>query len=293
MIRADSSLAAFVRGTYAARHLGIAPATIDVYCYAVRSLEKFAGRRLSLADLNDDLLYAWLSQRLGEVSVRTVRRERGDLLTVWRWAADNGFCLSKPGRIAAPKQHRREPVAWTVEEMRRLVAACDQLTGRSRTTGIAWSAWARSLILTCYYTGARIGALMQVRPADIDLDKATITLRPETQKPRREGILRLPPVAVEAIRAICDPARSLVWRLHRSKRSPRHHLTRLLKAAGLTVDRYHAFHCLRKTCYTHTAIAAGLAVASRQLGHRSDLSSVYLDRSQLPEPQAADVLPRL
>lgn len=66
-----------------------------------------------------------------------------------------------------------------------------------------------------------------------------------------------------------------------------------LKDDVMEIDRRSKFHRWRKTTYTMCAKAGGIAVAGKQLGHKTDMSAYYLDPSMLDDVQAADLMPVL
>lgn len=293
MIDVPRNLTGFLLGVYAPHRLSVSGKTIDQYGYAVRSLEKYASRPLAIGDLSDDLILSWLRSRLADVSPKTVKRERGDVLTIWRWAAAHGYCDTPPGDIPTIRVPHKLPVAWTVDEFERVVSTCRGLTGEMRGTGINRSAWWSSLMIFLYWSGARITAALEVRSLDVNMERRLVILRAETAKTGVEQALHLHDQAVAAIAGHYDPARELVWPYPYNSRRRWIHLKAILRDAHLPCDRYRMFHCIRRTTYTMAVKFGSRAIAQRQLGHRTDMSRYYEDPTQIDQQQAADVLPTL
>lgn len=287
------NLSAFLAAVYLPHRLSVSDSTAAQYGYALRSLERHAGRPLKISELSESLVLPWLRARLKEVSPRTVKRERGDVLTIWRWAHKHGYTSLPPPDIPPIRLPRRVPVAWTLDEYERVVATCRSLRGNMRGTGISRSAWWSSLMIFLYWSGARISAALQVRSADVSMLRRLVVLRADSSKTGEEQVVHLHDQAVAAIAGHFDLARELVWPYPYGRRQKFIQLKAILRTAGLPNGRERMFHCVRRTCYTLTYRFGGRAMASAQLGHHTDMSEHYLDTSQLEEQTAADVLPPL
>jgi integrase len=227
------------------------------------------------------------------VSAKTVKRERGDLLTLWRFAYKQGLCRESPIDVPTVKIARRNPNSWTAAEYTALLATCAGLRGEMRATGISKAAWWGSLSTFLYWIGCRIGAALAIRPADMDLRRRLVRLRAEGAKTGIEQTLLLHPQAVAAVASIYSPDRQRVWPYPYSRRRLWEHYKQILRRAGLPSDRSSMFQRTRRTTYTLCVKYGSKEVASRQLGHKTDMSRYYLDESQLDIQQAATVLPPL
>lgn len=286
-------LSAWLGSVYAPHRLGISPLTVTQYGYACTSLENFCGRPVAVAELTDDLVLRWLQQRLQEVSPNTVKRERRTILTLWRWASRHGYNSTPPIDIPMIHVPRMPVVTWELADVERVVVACRAQRGEMRGTGISRAAWWSSLILFLHWVAPRIRAALAVSPADLDLERRSVLLRADVAK---NGEMQLLAVADQALAAIAGhycPHRKYVWPYPYNFRQLWPQLKRILQTAGLAHDRYHMFHCFRRTCYTQIVKFSSRDIAQRQLGHRSDMSRFYEDRSKLNDQQAAHVLPEL
>ena len=293
MISSVQSLIHFVESVYALHRLGISQSTITQYGYACTSLEKFAGRPVIIAELTDDLILRWLQQRLHEVSPNTVKRERRTILTLWRWAARHGYNSTPPIDIPMIRVPQQPVVTWELNEVERVVVAARAQRGEMRGTGISRAAWWSSLILFLHWVAPRIRAALAVTPADLNMERRSVLLRADIAKTGEMQLLAVSDQALAAIAGHYCPHRERVWPYPYNGRQLWPQLKRILKAAGLPYDRTRMFHCFRRTCYTQTVKHGSRDIAQRQLGHRTDMSRYYEDRSKLNERQAAHVMPEL
>jgi hypothetical protein len=112
--------------------------------------------------------------------------------------------------------------------LQRLLAACDSLTGRLRTTRIRWRLLARAWILVAYYSGLR-GCDLLTLPLDVLLAGRPFVVR--QAKTDWPVTVILPADAIEAVRATVPPMRPLFLPV---KRATIYDIARrLLKEAGL------------------------------------------------------------
>jgi len=287
------SLSDYIENVYAPGRLTLRPTTVAQYLYAAQSLQKFYAEPVEVDSLCDDMVLPWLSARLRQVSPRTVKRERGDVLTIWRWAHKKGHCPVGPIDIPTIRCVKRIPAYWRVDELERLIGACRALSGTMKGTAIPKAAWWSSFILFLYDTGSRLSAAMAVGPGDLSLAQRCVVLRADAAKTGIEQAINLSDQTVAAVAGHYATDREFVWPWCYSKRRIWPKLKRLLTAANLPHDRYRMFHCLRRTTATLTAAASSIDVARRQLGHTTEaMTRNYINEAALSLPQSADVLPR-
>lgn len=211
------------------------------------------------------------------------------LNAVLRWGAAHGLCPSI--RLPKIKTPPTVPEAWTQEEFNRLLAAASTMPGMVGR----WPAkdWWPALLLTLYWTGARLSSVLRARPTDLDLQ--TGALRLMQTKNGRPLVCRLHAQAIEAIRRVYDPQadRLFVWPKHMSKFWAAHR--QIVLAAGLPYRPYKTgTYRIKRTCLSY-CWAADPAIAQRQADH----SSAEITRRHYVDPrlvqiearQAADVLP--
>ena len=273
---------------------GISSSTIDQYDRTIRHFQRFAGRALAPSDFSTALLLRYLQRRLNQVSAKTVKRERGDLLALWRMAARLGKCSPPNDEIPPIKVPRRLPVTWRPEQVAAILAESRRLHGEIRGTGIRRADWYTSLILFLYDTGARFGAALAVRPDQLDPVGRCAVLAGDRAKTGVEQVVAFSQDTADVIQRHWPQSvlAKRIWPQPYRREQPYRQLSQILRKAGLPADRYHKFTCFRRTCYTLATRYGSQEIARRQLGHRTDMSAHYLDPRQLDTPQAVLFLPR-
>jgi integrase len=276
---------------YLAERLDISPHTAAYYRAAVSGLEQWAGRPIDLADLSKPFLLAWLSS-LADRAPSTVNTRRGAILTLWRSAADAGLCPSPPPRIPKRRTPRRDPVAWTLDELRRLYATAGDLPGAWGDCPIA-GAWRLAIAVT-WETGCRLDELLLARPADLDAANACWTVPAEHTKGRAADHIYHLTADTIALAAALPAGRDRLFPFPWGRRQLWVHFGHLLRAAGLPDDRQHKWHCLRRTASTYAALARGDEWAARAIGHTLSVArQSYISRRIAPAIRLADALPSL
>lgn len=178
-----------------------------------------------------------------------------------------------------------------MEQFRQLLLTCRGWSGA--VADIPARLYWETLFRLLFDSGMRIGAMHLVRRSDLDLERAAILVRPETQKQRAgQWIPFCPDGTLPLVRAIWLPDRTLLfpWPFHVSTFYNR--LNRLLKAADLPTDRRSKCHRVRRTHASYLTAAGGDAMES--LGHSSPkVTQGYLDPRITGTQRAVDFLPKL
>ena len=213
----------------------------------------------------------WLDELRETRAPDTVRTQRGNLLVVWWWAYREGLVREPPLRVRRLRPISRSPTAWTVEEVRTLIAAAESYQTRPHWTG--------SLIRAAYDTGLRLGDLLSLRR-----DQVGPTLRVTQHKTRRVIHLVLRPETLTAIdrHVAIAPPHILAWPLWGRREAFYRHFNRIVRAADI---RPGTFRWLRRTAATQLErIEPGRG--TELLGHqsRSTTEAWYIDRGQLGTP---------
>lgn len=278
---------------YAALRPGLRPASLAQYRIAVRRLDAWAGRQVRLAELCPELMGRWLRSMASGCAV-TANSKARQVKTLWRAAADEGHC-EPPRRLARLPETERVPKAWTIEEVNRLVAACRNARPDYWPNGQRPALWWPAIVVTVYWTGARVGAVLAARTSECDLTQGVLALvEPKTRKAR---LHRLPAKCVQALQPLYDPARELLFPWPYTRRVLWRQFRRLVEAAGLPAAKgnHNLFHKLRRTHASYAAARGGLALAAASLGHSSAALTLkhYVDPRIYRQPSAADVLPVL
>jgi integrase len=254
----------------------------------VRQLYAHAGRPLSLEESDRPLLAAWaesLLQTHGPITINNKLRMVRSLLLA---AYDDDLLDRPPRRIRRLPEDLPPPEAWTVDEVRRLLAHLDCEGGRVGQSPA--SDWWTSLVLVVYWTACRIGALLRVEVSDY---QPGVGLTVKRQKNGHQQWYALPPACCERLeRVLPDSGRIWHWPYH--KRTLWSQFRRHIEAAGLPCPRTgrSLFHRLRRTNASYCA-AEDPAIAQRQLDHADYAVTLrsYVDPRIASRRSAIDVLP--
>jgi len=176
---------------------------------------------------------------------------------------------------------QKVPRAWAYDEFKRLYEVANCLPGR---VGVQLARiWWPSLIAAAYHTGSRIGALLQVRWADIDLGRGFLVLRAESTKTKQEQIFKLPDYVIAKIKAMEWPTRELVWEWPHCRRYFfaffRKKIARPAQLEPMAGERFGLFHKIRRTAASLAAARGGITAAQVLLGHSSAKTTMthYID----------------
>ena len=143
----------------------------------VRSLEKWLGRSLLTSELDDELVNGWVvtmsSNGLAKVTAKT---RRGRLLTLWRAAHRAGYCEAAPGEIRTTKVPFKAPVAWSIEEVRKLLGVAESMRWPSMRSSVSRGEFFGLAIRLAWDTALHFRDLERLKKAVFDLERtATVT----------------------------------------------------------------------------------------------------------------------
>lgn len=163
--------------------------TIRQYRIAVTLFERWRGSAAALTDLDAVEVSAWLRDLAGTRAPATVRAKRVQLMSLWRAAADDGFCPMPTRRVRSVRVPASDPVAWTHAEVCHLLAACSRLKRRHRC-GLRRSVWWDLAIRVAWDTGLRWGDMVNLRVDQVSQD-GLVSVR--QSKVRRSIVCQLTP----------------------------------------------------------------------------------------------------
>ena len=251
-----------------------------------------------LTDLTDEQVTSYMQWMLDQgFSRATVNSNRSVIIATWRFTYRKKLVDRLPD-VDKLKEYRRLPVAWSIEQMGQMLAACASRPGMVGDIRAAdfWPA----LLLLLFDTGLRLKATLSIERGHVDLDTRWLIVPAENQKQAAEQRFLLSPQTVEAIRLVWEPPRRLLFPWPWSEPKIWKQYGKIIAQAGLPNGPKSKFHKLRKTCASHIAKVAGIDAASRQLGHsgesitkryvdptiaRSEVDGVvHLPRPKLPGP---------
>jgi len=220
-----------------------------------------------------DQANAWLDDmRQRRLAPDTLRTQRTNLLCVWWWGFREQHLSEPPLRLRKLRPIRRSPQAWTVDEVRQLIATAETFPRRS--------VWTASLVRAGYDSALRLGDLLELAVGQVNCCAIRLT----QHKTGAPILVHLRPETMAAIaqqtagRTVGD----LVWPLWGRREAFYKHFRHVVAAAGI---RPGTFRWLRKTAATQLErVAPGQATPL--LGHasRATTEAWYIDRSQLDRP---------
>jgi integrase len=204
--------------------------TVRQYRIAVNLIDRWAGRPVRLDELNERLASEWLQAYSSTVAPHTVRAKKQALLALWRAASDEGLCDEpRTRRVRRVRLPERVVVAWTKEEVERLLAAAATLP-RWHRCGLRRSAWWDLAIRVAWDSGIRWGDLVSLRVDQIGPDGSCTLSQRKTAK---VSAFRLSPSTLAALRASLEACpRKLVCPWPTSPETFRDQMTRLVAKAG-------------------------------------------------------------
>jgi integrase len=290
----ECSLEKLVTGEYVASKMNIAAdSTLNQYAWAIARFSKFLGRPALLDDLTDETVGRWLrSMRDEGLAVPTINGYLAKVKAFWNWCAKKRYVDKFPTLQDMPTP-RRIPRAWTIAQMRQLLAACDKMKGA--VAGARASLWWRAFVTVCFDTGERSGALLALRWEHFDADRGQLESPAEIRKGGKKAMLyRLRPEAVEALEAIRLPEREVIFAWDRSLATFYTGYRRLLKHAKLPWESHRSGpQKVRRTFATF--VEAGGGDATQALDHTSRRVTVnsYLDARLIERPSPNRLLPSL
>ena len=286
-----------------APHKDLCERTVTMYVATLARLRDFLGREPTVDDLDDLTIAKFLRWRRVTqhskwklISPASLAKDSAHIRTLWNWLAKKRWKRSDGEMIefpdyARPKVPRPVPKAYKAEELVRLVEVGRQRKGLVSGKPAAWY-WPTK-IMAMFQTGERIGAVLQIRWSEVDLERHTLTFLAATRKGHRETITRpITPDLAKMLAAQKGPPEARVWPWldDREPLSAYNSLRVLCRVAG--VD-YKPFHAIRKSTASYLK-RAGIS-ARKQLGHSSEemAENHYYDEEITGRESNLDYLPDL
>jgi integrase len=263
--------------------------TIRLYGCTISAFEKFLERPAGLEDAFDEITMArFLSKRASTRSPFTAEKERSQLMAIVRFAHSRRACGDRPLPCVPPTPlPERVPEAWSIESLQQLLKATEK-----SSEPVFW----RAIVLVCWETAERIGAVTSITKGDIERD--TVLVRAEYRKgKKRDRIYSLSEETAAAVGKLAkDKTRDQkIFEWRNRKTNLWYAFGKIVEAAGLGGGRRAKFHMLRRSAATHYAARVGFAGATELLDHSSPrVTRAYIDpRFIKTGPQPCDVLPSI
>lgn len=271
------------------RKLEIGPDTRRQYRYALNDWARTLGHEPTLIDLDDDSLLVWMRALMDRRDPRplspwTINERVGRVRSLWTWLAKRGLINTFPTcrRIPAPDP---APRAWTQEELARLFAAADLEGGLIGK--VPARLWWRARLAFHWFCGERKGAVDALRRDWVRLDSTPpVAIIPASVRKGRKknAVYHLPLPLVQALRAIWQPPRELMFESDRSDATYWKTWDRILKRAGLPTGRRSKTQALRISHATWQKKLGG--DPTKALMHSDPMTTIkhYIDAAFDPPP---------
>lgn len=276
--------------------------SVKMYESTLDRFRDFLGHEPTVDDL-DDLTAAkfirWRSstvhdQKRGLISPASLAKDSAHLRSLWtwlakkRWKRSDGELIEFPD-YARPRVPKPVPKAYKAEELAKLFQEARHRKGLVGGKPAAWY-WTTKL-LALFQTGERIGAVLQIRWSEVDLERRTLTFLAATRKGHRETktVAITPQLSAMLARQQGKPEeRVWPWLDDRALLSCYGSLRVLCRTAGVP---YKPFHAIRKSTASYLK-RAGVS-AKKQLGHSSEemAETHYYDEEITGRESNLDYLP--
>jgi integrase len=204
------TLGAYAREAYSLRR-DCKPSTLRQYQISADLFERWAGRPIQLAELDEDSLSAFLRDYSATASPHTVRGKKAMILALWRAAADDRLADEPIARRVRRVRLPEIPVdAWTREEVERLLVACSYLP-RRHPCGLTRAAWFDLAIRIAWDSGLRKGDLIELTASAIRPDGSGQWTQSKTAKVIAFQLSRTTMEILEASLAECPRRLVCPW----------------------------------------------------------------------------------
>jgi integrase len=227
-----------------------------------------------------------------ERGAETVRKHLQVIELMWMWAYENDDewenLVPRPRRLKLTRTPPPLTVAPTWDEMDACIEACN--------------AWHRQLALLLRFTGLRVQQAMDLRWSDVDLDRATLSVRGELGKSRQERSGRTIPISMHLVELLRSWERRDEYIVPcerqagpRAREARGRDMARAWKRAGVRPQaRKQPHHAFRKGFVSELKRAGADDEAVEFLvGHSLGLRGVYTDPDALPLRAAVALIPHV
>ena len=274
--------------------------TVELYTQTLEQLAKFLGHEPTIDDLDDVTAAKFCRWRLttkfrGKViTPATVGKDSQQLKAIWNFAAKKRLKRSDGTDIEFPDYRtptipKPRPRAFNADDLAKLIKAARHRRGMIGRVPAAWY-WSTKLMAQ-FQTGERIGAILELRWGEVDIDRQTLTFLAHTRKGHSQTITRPITERLASLLA-CEKGqpdeRVWPWLENRSYVSLYPSLKVLCRTAGVP---YKPFHSIRKA--TASYLRRGGISAKGQLGHETDgiAERHYYDEDIVGRENNLDLLP--
>lgn len=262
---------------------------------------------LSVEELSDEFLGAFMAWRLKKVTPATVNKDFRNIRSLWLFAAKrpNKYRVP-PFRLEELPVEKRLKHCWSLDEVKLILMSCDQ--EGDLFLDVPAPLWWRALVTLIYDTALRLNALLSTtwgQVEETDDGRLFLWVRAGHQKQRADQAFELThaAAAVRALRKalareprVSEPI--LSWPYDKNQvgwPTLWMRLKRILKRAGLSATREDLFHKLRRTHATyHLRECGSIAEVQAQLGHSDvKVTWAYIDPTKCGRAVSGRSLPSI
>lgn len=178
------------------------------YEQVARMTSKLLGREALVSDLTDDVVNSLLRRMsLDGYSPSYVRSRRNHLIALWRLAAEQGLA-APPQWVRPVRVPQRTPLAWSREQVERLLREAGRLDGRYRRLDCRRAAWWDLAIRLAWDAGLRRCDQLAAARSEVDDAGRVFVVQRKTGKALPPRLLA--PETLRRLDAFLDPARELL-----------------------------------------------------------------------------------
>lgn len=166
---------------YALRH-GLEGKSAYVFGHSLTIFEAWLNRPATIADLDNDTASQFIQSLEATYAPSTRAGIRANILGLWRFIADETKG-SYPGRIRRAPKPEPQPVAWTLDELRKLRIAATEAKGIIFGSGCSRSLYLVTLLDAAYESGLRRGDLWRLEQGNFLANGIIVTRQHKTSWP--------------------------------------------------------------------------------------------------------------
>lgn len=266
------------------------PSTKKKFGIALNHWSRMVGHEPSTDDLRDDAVEEYQDTliELHELSEDTSVSYTKKILALWRFAHRMRYLDAWPMvDVIVPAEHI--PVAWSRDELKRLFSALKTQTGF--VGGVPASGWWLALHWVLWDSWERIGATLKLPWGNVNLEQRYLWFAAKTRKgKRRDKGHALHEITVASLAEIQNPNRELVFPWPYNRMTLWNRYRRILFDAQLPCDRYHMFHCMRRSGASHMRAAGGNPSQTLDHSDPAVTDRSYIDPRVAPPQSPSDIL---
>jgi hypothetical protein len=269
---------------------GIRSTTHQFLIACLRCYAAYLGREPTVADLTRDAINRYIDWMIANRASATVKSQRGGLMMLWRFAAEEGLC-EFPRRVRLPRRVEQIVTTWTIAEVGTLRDYCLGLRG-NLPNGIDKSIYFASIVSAGYETGFRLSDQLSLERSWIRSEGGCGSLTIIESKTCKQSRRILTLETMDLIDQCMSqaPDRRLIWPLWARREAFFERFRNLVQRSGIRPGTY---KYLRRTACTNLETQAK-GYGRDFLNHSSDAitRASYIDQEQSqPMPLRVTPLP--